>query len=115
MTLGNLVEAVQTNVKRMMAYSSIAQVGYILVGFIASISGNNADGTTAVLFFILVDVITKLGAFSGNIAPANAKGGEKIGDFPGRAKRAPLLAAGPALWLLSLGGVPPVPGLCVNI
>src|SRR5258708_16080099 len=89
MTLGNLVAAVQTNVKRMMAYSSIAQVGYILVGFIASISGNNADGTTAVLFFILVDVITYLGAFSGIIALANVTGGAKIDDFPGLAEAAP--------------------------
>src|SRR6266849_4076806 len=110
MTLGNLVAAVQTNVKRMMAYSSIAQVGYILVGFIASISGNNADGTTAVLFFILVYVITNLGAFSGIIALANATGGEKIEDFRGLAKRAPLLSAGTALCLLSLGGIPPTAG-----
>src|SRR5712692_7665447 len=110
MTLGNLVAAVQTNVKRMMAYSSIAQVGYILVGFIASISGNNADGTTAVLFFILVYVITNLGAFSGIIALANATGGEKIEDFRGLAKRAPLLSAGTALCLLSLAGIPPVAG-----
>jgi NADH-quinone oxidoreductase subunit N len=115
MTLGNLVAAVQTNVKRMMAYSSIAQVGYILVGFIASISGNNADGTTAVLFFILVYVITNLGAFSGIIALANATGGEKIEDFRGLAKRAPLLSAGTALCLLSLAGIPPLAGFVSKV
>ncbi|HKF36280.1 MAG TPA: NADH-quinone oxidoreductase subunit N, partial [Ktedonobacteraceae bacterium] len=115
MTLGNLVAAVQTNVKRMMAYSSIAQAGYILVGFIASVSGNNADGNSAVLFFILVYVITNLGAFSGIIALANATGGEKIDDFRGLAKRAPLLSAGTALCLLSLAGIPPLAGFVSKV
>src|SRR2546421_4700143 len=110
MTLGNLVAAVQTNVKRMMAYSSIAQVGYILVGFAASLSGQNSDGRSAVLFFILVYVLTNLGAFAGIIALANATGGEKIEDFRGLAKRAPLLSAGTALCLLSLSGIPPTAG-----
>src|SRR5205085_11561618 len=72
MTLGNFVAAVQSNVKRMMAYSSIAQAGYILVGFLASLSSKTADGNAAVLFFILVYVLTNLGAFSGIIALANA-------------------------------------------
>src|SRR5437899_1892767 len=110
MTLGNFVAAVQTNVKRMMAYSSIAQAGYILTGFIASFASNKADGNAAVLFFILVYVLTNLGAFSGIIALANATGGELIDDFRGLAKRAPLLSAGTALCLLSLGGIPPVAG-----
>jgi len=110
MTLGNFVAAVQTNVKRMMAYSSIAQSGYIIMGFAASISGQNSDASSAVLFFILVYVITNLGAFAGIIALANATGGEKIEDFRGLAKRAPLLSAGTALCLLSLAGVPPTAG-----
>ena len=110
MTYGNLVAAVQTNVKRMMAYSSIAQAGYILVGFVTSLAGNNADGNAAVLFYILIYVITNLGAFSGIIALANATGGERIEDFRGLAKRAPLLSAGTALCLLSLGGIPPMAG-----
>ncbi len=110
MTLGNFVAAVQTNVKRMMAYSSIAQAGYIIMGFAASVSGQNSDASSAVLFFILVYVITNLGAFAGIIALANATGGEKIEDFRGLAKRAPLLSAGTALCLLSLAGVPPTAG-----
>jgi NADH-quinone oxidoreductase subunit N len=110
MTLGNFVAAVQTNVKRMMAYSSIAQAGYIIMGFAASLSGQNSDASSAVLFFILVYVITNLGAFAGIIALANATGGEKIEDFRGLAKRAPLLSAGTALCLLSLGGIPPTAG-----
>src|SRR5437868_1995556 len=115
MTLGNLVAAVQTNVKRMMAYSSIAQAGYILVGFLASLSGKTADGNAAVLFFILVYVLTNLGAFSGIIALANATGGERIEDFRGLARRAPLLSAGTALCLLSLGGIPPMAGFVSKV
>ncbi len=115
MTLGNLVAAVQTNVKRMMAYSSIAQAGYILVGFTASLSGQNSYGSSAVLFFILVYALTNLGAFAGIIALANATGGEKIDDFRGLAKRAPLLSAGTALCLLSLSGIPPMAGFVSKV
>jgi NADH-quinone oxidoreductase subunit N len=115
MTLGNLVAAVQTNVKRLMAYSSIAQAGYILVGFTASVASGQPDGNAAVLFFILVYVLTNLGAFSGIIALANATGGERIDDFRGLARRAPLLAAGTALCLLSLAGIPPVAGFVSKV
>src|SRR5207247_3007528 len=86
MTLGNLVAAVQTNVKRMMAYSSIAQVGYILVGVTTSLASNQSAGNSAVLFFIFVYALTNLGAFSGIIALSNATGGERIDDFRGLAK-----------------------------
>ncbi len=113
--LGNVVAAVQSNVKRMMAYSSIAQAGYILVGFIASFAGKNSYGNSAVLFFILVYVLTNLGAFSGIIALANATGGERIEDFRGLAKRAPLLSAGTALCLLSLAGIPPMAGFVSKV
>lgn len=136
MTLGNFVAAVQSNVKRMMAYSSIAQAGYILVGFIASLAatpgftGASASGqitasnsavqyasvgNASALFFILVYVITNLGAFSGIIALANATGGERIQDFRGLAKRAPLLSAGTALCLLSLAGIPPLAGFVSKV
>lgn len=114
-TLGNLVAAVQSNVMRMMAYSSIAQVGYILIGFLASLAGKSSDGDAAVLFFLLVYVITNLGAFSGMIALAHATGGKQIADFRGLAKRAPLLSAGTALCLLSLGGLPPLAGFVSKI
>jgi NADH-quinone oxidoreductase subunit N len=115
MTLGNFVAAVQTNVKRLMAYSSIAQVGYILVGFIASLASNQPDGNAAVLFFIFVYVITNLGAFSGIIALANATGGERIEDFRGLFSRAPLLSTGTALCLLSLAGIPPLAGFVSKV
>lgn len=115
MTLGNFVAAVQTNVKRMMAYSSIAQAGYILVGVTASLASNKSDGNSAVLFFIFVYVLTNLGAFSGIIALANATGGERIEDFRGLARRAPLLSLGTALCLLSLGGIPPMAGFVSKV
>ena len=116
MTLGNFVAAVQTNVKRMMAYSSIAQAGYILVGVVATVSmaptnkSSAATGTAAVLFYILIYAITNLGAFAGIIALGNLTGGDKIEDFRGLWKRAPLLSVGTALCLLSLAGIPPVAG-----
>ncbi|GCE04021.1 NADH-quinone oxidoreductase subunit N [Dictyobacter aurantiacus] len=116
MTLGNFVAAVQTNIKRMMAYSSIAQAGYILVGVVGTVGmartnqAAAATGTAAVLFFILVYVVTNLGAFSGIIALANMTGGERIDDFRGLWRRAPLLSVGTALCLLSLAGIPPVAG-----
>jgi NADH-quinone oxidoreductase subunit N len=115
MTLGNLVAAVQSNVKRMMAYSSIAQAGYILVGFIVSLATHNPAGNATVLFFILVYVITNLGAFSGIIALADLTGGERIEDFRGLWQRAPFLSAGTALCLLSLAGIPPVAGFFSKI
>ncbi|HAH00882.1 MAG TPA: NADH-quinone oxidoreductase subunit N [Ktedonobacter sp.] len=115
MTLGNFVAAVQANVKRMMAYSSIAQAGYILVGVTASLASHESAGNSAVLFFIFVYVLTNLGAFSGIIALANATGGERIEDFRGLAKRAPLLSLGTALCLLSLGGIPPMAGFISKI
>ncbi len=110
MTLGNFVAAVQTNAKRMMAYSSIAQAGYILVGFVASFASNRSDGNAAVLFFILIYVVTNLGAFSGIIALADLTGGDRIEDFRGLARRSPLLAAGTAACLASLAGIPPLAG-----
>ncbi len=115
MTLGNIVAAVQSNVKRMMAYSSIAQAGYILVGFIASLATRKPDGIEASLFFILVYVVTNLGAFAGIIALVNLTGGERIADFRGLWQRAPLLSLCTAFCLLSLGGIPPFAGFLSKV
>ena len=115
MTLGNIVAAVQSNVKRMMAYSSIAQAGYILVGLIASLATGKPDGIEASLFFILVYVVTNLGAFAGIIALANSTGGERIADFRGLWQRAPLLSLCTAFCLLSLGGIPPFAGFLSKV
>ncbi|BCL82960.1 NADH-quinone oxidoreductase subunit N [Ktedonobacteria bacterium brp13] len=116
MTLGNFVAAVQTNAKRMMAYSSIAQAGYILVGVVATVAmashnkASAASGISAVLLFILVYAVTNLGAFAGIIALGNLTGGDKIEDFRGLWQRAPWLSVCTALCLLSLAGIPPMAG-----
>lgn len=110
MILGNVVAAVQTNIKRLMAYSSIAQAGYLLVGLIASIGTGNPAGNQGLLVYIMIYMITNLGAFAGIIALANLIGGEKIEDFRGLWKRSPLLSIGTAICLLSLAGIPPAAG-----
>lgn len=116
MTLGNIVAIVQSDIKRMMAYSSIAQAGYILVGFAAlAYQPSNSAGNAAILVFIAVYVITNIGAFAGIIALANATGGERVRDFDGLIKRSPALALGLALCLLSLAGVPPLAGAISKI
>jgi NADH-quinone oxidoreductase subunit N len=110
MTLGNVVALLQTNVKRMMAYSSIGQAGYILVGFAALLKGVTDVGTVGMLTFIFVYVVTNIGVFAGIIALGDATGRENVRDFDGFGRRAPWLAAGMSLCLLALAGIPPMAG-----
>jgi NADH-quinone oxidoreductase subunit N len=110
MTLGNVVALLQTNIKRMMAYSSIGQAGYILVGLAAVMLTNSPVGNLGMLTFIAVYVVTNIGAFTGIIALADATGKENIHDFDGFGRRNPWIAFGMALCLLSLAGVPPMAG-----
>jgi NADH-quinone oxidoreductase subunit N len=110
MTVGNIAALLQTNIKRMMAYSSIGQAGYLLVGLAALMIHNTADGAVAVLVFLAVFVVTNLGAFAGIIALADATGRENIRDFDGFGRRSPAIAAGLGLCLLSLAGMPPMAG-----
>lgn len=110
MTLGNVVAIAQSNVKRMMAYSSIGQAGYILVGFAASAGTNSSAGTGSALFFLFVYVLTNLGAFAGIVALGHALGTENIRDFNGLRFRNAWLAVGTSICLLSLAGVPPMAG-----
>lgn len=110
MTLGNVVAIVQSNVKRMMAYSSIGQAGYILVGFAASVGSGNPGGIASAMFFLFVYVLTNLGAFAGIIAMGHALGSENIRDFNGLRFRNGWLAVGTSICLLSLAGVPPMAG-----
>ena len=104
MTLGNVVALLQTNIKRMMAYSSIGQAGYL-----SGWSGRGDDPQhdrrgTGLLAFLAVYVVTNIGAFAGIIALADATGKENIRDFDGFGRRSPWIAAGMALCLLSLAG-----------
>jgi NADH-quinone oxidoreductase subunit N len=110
MTLGNFVAIVQSNIKRMMAYSSIGQAGYILVGFAASVGSGNTSGIASAMFFLFVYVLTNLGAFAGIIALGHALGSENIRDFNGLRFRNAWLAVGTSICLLSLAGVPPMAG-----
>jgi NADH-quinone oxidoreductase subunit N len=110
MTLGNIVALMQTNIKRMMAYSSIGQAGYLIMGLAALAINNSAVGTTAVLVFLFVYVVTNIGAFTGIIALADATGKENIRDFDGFGRRSPWIAAGMAFCLLALAGIPPMAG-----
>jgi NADH-quinone oxidoreductase subunit N len=107
MTLGNVVAIAQQNLKRMLAYSSIAHVGYMLVGVVAG----GGLGGGAVLFYLLVYTFTTAGAFG--VILHLERGGEEavgLGDTAGLATRHPLAALALALFLLSLVGIPPTAG-----
>jgi NADH-quinone oxidoreductase subunit N len=107
MTVGNVVAIAQSNLKRMLAYSSIAHAGYMLVGLVAG----GAAGTSAVLFYLLTYAFTTAGAF-GVITLCERARDEavEVGDYAGLARRHPLLAAALGLFLLSLIGIPPLAG-----
>ena len=102
MIVGNLVALQQHNLKRLLAYSSIGQVGYMLMGIVAL----SQDVTSALLLHMVGYVITNLAAFTAVIAYHNASGADEIEDFRGMSDRAPLLAAVTAAALFSLAGMP---------
>jgi NADH-quinone oxidoreductase subunit N len=106
MTLGNFTALVQTNMKRMFAYSSIAHAGYLLMGLAAA----SAAGVQSILVYLVVYVIMNVGAFLVVIAVSRATGGESIADFRGLGRRAPIAALTLAVFLFSLTGIPPFAG-----
>ncbi len=107
--LGNVVALVQPNIKRMLAYSSIAHAGYILIAVAAS--PVNPDGVSAALFYMLAYLFTTMGAFAVVIAvERKVNEGVMLDDYKGLAKRSPLLAFAMAYFMLSLTGVPPTGG-----
>jgi NADH-quinone oxidoreductase subunit N len=107
MVLGSILGVVQTNVKRMLAYSSIAHAGYLLVGIVPA----GATASAAVLFYLLAYALTNLGAF-GVVAALSTRGRphDELGDFAGLWNRHPGLSAVMTVCLLSLGGFPPTVG-----
>jgi NADH-quinone oxidoreductase subunit N len=107
MIVGNVFAVMQTNIKRMLAYSSIAHAGYILVGLLAQ----NPEGRAAVLFYIFAYTFMNLGAFGVLILLAR-RGDEPVtmDDLQGLAQRQPLAAGMMALFMLSLAGLPPTVG-----
>ncbi|MFC1939101.1 NADH-quinone oxidoreductase subunit N [Chloroflexota bacterium] len=112
MTLGNVVALPQTNIKRMLGYSSIAQAGYLMVGLAAMGFSPAADvlGRSGVLFFLAGYTMANLGAFTAIIAISNKLDSDLIQDYSGMIKRAPLMASALTLWLISLIGMPPAAG-----
>lgn len=104
--VGNLIALKQTNVKRLLAYSSIAQAGYIVVGLIAF----NAYGLKGVLFYSMLYVFSNLGAFAVATSVELVTGSTDIEAFNGLGKRSPMMAAIMTICLLSLAGIPPLAG-----
>ncbi len=106
MTVGNLFALRQDNIKRFLAFSSIAQAGFILVG----IMGTGSLGMTSVVYFILIYVFTNLGAFGVASAISNASGVETISGYNGLYSTNPKLSLVMMLALFSLAGIPPIAG-----
>ena len=113
MIVGNVAAIPQTNIKRMLGYSSIAQAGYLMVGLatMGFAAGSSAiDGQSGIMFFLASYALTNLGAFIAIIAITNALNSDNISDFAGMGKRAPVLALALTLCLISLVGMPPAAG-----
>jgi NADH-quinone oxidoreductase subunit N len=110
MTLGNLLALVQRNIKRLLAYSSIAQAGYALIGVAAIATTEPGAGAAAVAFYMFMYVVTNTLMFSGIILFTNATGSETIADMAGLSRRNPWIALTLTVGLLSLAGIPPAAG-----
>ena len=120
MVVGNLAAIAQTNLKRMLAYSTIANMGFILLGFTPTvISGNTlsaSNGYSSALFYAVTYVFTTLGTF-GMVMMLSRKGFEAdhLDDFKGLARRSPWFAAVMAAFMFSLAGLPPTVGFYAKL
>lgn len=110
MTLGNVVALRQSNIKRLLAYSSIAQAGYTLIGAAALQSGDDSLAVASVSFYMFMYIFTNLLIFGGLILFISVTGKEDIKDLAGLNRRSPWLALAITIALLSLGGIPPAAG-----
>lgn len=107
MILGNVVAISQTNIKRMLAYSSIAHAGYMLIGFAAG----NSLGRSGILYYLLAYTFMQIGAFGVvSVIERQEEKNLEITDYAGLGFRKPLLAAMMSLFLFSLAGIPPLAG-----
>jgi NADH-quinone oxidoreductase subunit N len=111
MTYGNITAIAQKNMKRLLAYSGIAQIGTILIGMAAG----TKMGADAVLFYLMTYLFANLGAFVVVIIYANATQKDDIDDLSGLNRRSPLMAFAMLLFLLSLAGVPPLAGFIAKV
>ncbi|MGH6647171.1 NADH-quinone oxidoreductase subunit NuoN [Aquabacterium sp.] len=120
MALGNLAAIAQTNLKRMLAYSGIAQLGFMLLGFVPSVvSGNTvsaSNGYGSALFYVLTYVLTTLGTFGiiMFLSRPNFEA-EQVSDLAGLNKRSPQMAAVMAIFMFSLAGLPPTVGFYAKL
>jgi NADH-quinone oxidoreductase subunit N len=106
MVLGNLVAIVQISVRRILAYSAISHGGYVLLGLVS----HTQQSFSAILYYILTYALTVVGAF-GVVAIVESRiGGDKLSDFAGLSRRAPVLSFCMLIFLLSLAGIPPLAG-----
>jgi NADH-quinone oxidoreductase subunit N len=112
MVIGNVVAIPQTNIKRMLGYSSIAQAGYLMVGLatLGFASATSIQGQSGVLFFLASYALTNLGAFIAVIVISDKLNSDLIEDYAGMGRRAPLMALALTLCLVSLIGMPPAAG-----
>lgn len=106
MVIGNLIAIPQTNIKRMLAYSGIAQAGYIMVGIVAA----SHAGVKGVLFYSFIYVFATVGAFTVVAAVYNKIKSDEIADYAGLAQRAPLAASVLLVCMLSMAGIPILAG-----
>ena len=111
MTYGNIVAIAQKNIKRLLAYSGIAQIGTVMIGLAAG----TKRGSDAILFFLLSYLFANLGAFAVVVGVSNLIKSDEIEDYNGLNRRSPFLAASMLLFLLSLAGVPPLAGFIGKI
>ncbi len=114
MLFGNTGAILQTNARRLLGYSSIAQAGNIAVG-LAAVAAGSTMGPSGVLFFLGTYLATNLGAFIAVTAVAERLGTEQIEDYAGLVKRSPLTAGVLSICLLSLTGIPPTAGFIAKV
>ncbi len=112
MIIGNASAIAQSNIKRLLGYSSIAQAGYLMVGLatLGLAPASEIIGRSSILFFLFSYALANLGAFAAIIAITNKINSDEIKDFAGMGKRAPVLALCLTLCLISLIGMPPASG-----
>ncbi len=110
MTLGNIVALRQSNIKRLLAYSSIAQAGYTLIGVVALQGRDDSLAVASVSFYMFMYIFTNLLVFGGVILFIAKTDSEEISDMAGLNRRSPWLALFITIGLLSLGGIPPAAG-----
>ena len=110
MTLGNVLALSQRNIKRLLAYSSIAQAGYTLIGVAAIQASSASDGIASVAFYMFMYTFTNLLAFAVIVIFAEATGSDDIADLAGLNRRNSWMALAMTIALLSLGGIPPAAG-----